>query len=96
MGRYYTFTGYRERCRGAVGCVESEGRIDQAVLKGQERGRGLKYVAGGGISLEVAEVASDDLLDVDAGKDKGNPIAVVGGKRRAENGSAGGGPDLVE
>eukprot|EP00061_Rhincodon_typus_P014548 g41619.t1 len=43
-------------------------------------------VSGGGISLEVVKMTSDDLLDVDAGgmvgKDKGNPIAVAGGKRR--------------
>eukprot|EP00061_Rhincodon_typus_P008416 g31003.t1 len=44
-------------------------------------------------------MASDDLLDVDAGgmvgEDKRNPIAVAGGKRRGEGGSAGEGSDLV-
>eukprot|EP00061_Rhincodon_typus_P000733 g12600.t1 len=41
-------------------------------------------MSSGGISLEVAEMTADD-LDVDAGgmvsKDKGNPIAVAGGKQ---------------
>eukprot|EP00061_Rhincodon_typus_P003230 g19588.t1 len=45
-------------------------------------------------------MASDDLLDVDAGgmvsKERGNIIAVAGGKRRAEGGSMGDGLDLVE
>eukprot|EP00061_Rhincodon_typus_P005276 g24580.t1 len=45
-------------------------------------------------------MASDDLLDVDAGgmvsQDKGNPIAVAGGKRRGEGESAGDGSDPVE
>eukprot|EP00061_Rhincodon_typus_P017515 g46234.t1 len=49
------------------------------------QGTGEEYVSGGGISLEVVERVSDDLLDVDAGgmvsKDKGNPISVVEGKR---------------
>eukprot|EP00061_Rhincodon_typus_P003771 g20928.t1 len=31
------------------------------------QGRGEEYVSGGGILLEVAEIASDDLLDVNAG-----------------------------
>eukprot|EP00061_Rhincodon_typus_P000689 g12458.t1 len=64
------------------------------------QGRGGEYVSGGGISLDVAEMASDDFLDVDAGgmvgKDNGNPIAVAGGKTRGEDGSAGDGSDLVE
>eukprot|EP00061_Rhincodon_typus_P007806 g29865.t1 len=87
---------------GAVGLwggVEGEGSVDQGVLEGTvpaEGGqrRGGEYVSGDGISLEVAEMASDDLLDVNAGgmvgKDKGNPIAVAGGK------SAGDGSDPVE
>eukprot|EP00061_Rhincodon_typus_P017249 g45859.t1 len=53
----------------------------------------------GGISLKVAEMASDDLLDVNAGgmvgKDKGNPIAVVGGKRGDEGGSVRDGSEPV-
>eukprot|EP00061_Rhincodon_typus_P015630 g43408.t1 len=57
-------------------------------------------MSGGGISLEVAEMASDALLDVDAGgmggKDKGNPIAVARVKRRGEGGSAGDGSDAFE
>eukprot|EP00061_Rhincodon_typus_P007886 g30015.t1 len=64
------------------------------------QGRGGEYVSGGGILLEVAEVASNDLLYVDAGgmvgEDKGNPVAVVGGKRSGEGRSAGDGTDLVE
>eukprot|EP00061_Rhincodon_typus_P000908 g13148.t1 len=77
---------------GPVGlwvCVGGERRVDQGVLEGmvpaedgQERAE--DNVSGGGISLEVAKMASDDLLDVDAGgmvdKDKGNPIAVVEGR----------------
>eukprot|EP00061_Rhincodon_typus_P000572 g12092.t1 len=45
-------------------------------------------------------MASDDLLDVDTcgmvGKDKGNPIAVAGGKRGGEGGRAEDGLDPVE
>eukprot|EP00061_Rhincodon_typus_P000766 g12682.t1 len=45
-------------------------------------------------------MASDDLLDVDAGGmvgyDKGNPIAAAGGKRRGEGGNARDGLDPVE
>eukprot|EP00061_Rhincodon_typus_P006669 g27556.t1 len=45
-------------------------------------------------------MASDDLLDVDAGwmvnKDKGNPITVAGGKRRGDGRSAGYGLDPGE
>eukprot|EP00061_Rhincodon_typus_P013139 g39321.t1 len=45
-------------------------------------------------------MAADDLLDVDAGgivgKDKGNHIAVAGGKRGGEGRSAGNGSDLIE
>eukprot|EP00061_Rhincodon_typus_P011296 g36206.t1 len=54
------------------------------------QGRGGAYVSGGCILLEVVEMTSDDLLDVDAGamvdKDKGNSIAVAEQKRglRAE------------
>eukprot|EP00061_Rhincodon_typus_P008253 g30703.t1 len=63
-------------------------------------GRGGECVSSGGILLEVVEMASHDLLDVDAGgmvrKDKGNPIAVAGRKRRGESGSAGDGLDLVD
>eukprot|EP00061_Rhincodon_typus_P007589 g29432.t1 len=54
-------------------------------------------MSGGGTSQEVAEMASDDLLDVDAdgmvGKNKGNPIAVAGEKRGGKDGD---GSDLVE
>eukprot|EP00061_Rhincodon_typus_P006261 g26716.t1 len=57
-------------------------------------------MSGGGISLKVAEMASDDLLDVDTGgiigKDKGNPIAVVKGKKRGEGRSAGDRSDPVD
>eukprot|EP00061_Rhincodon_typus_P001574 g15172.t1 len=64
------------------------------------QGRGGEYVSGGGNLLEVVEMTSDDLPDVDAGgmveEDKGNPIAVVGGKRRGEGGSVGNESDLVE
>eukprot|EP00061_Rhincodon_typus_P001264 g14235.t1 len=80
---------------GAMGlwgvCVGGEGRADQGVPEGMipvegGQGRGGEYVYSVGISLEVAEMALDDLLDVDAGgilgKDKGNPIAIAGGKRR--------------
>eukprot|EP00061_Rhincodon_typus_P013936 g40631.t1 len=49
-------------------------------------GKGGEYVSSDGISLEMAEMASADHLDVDAGgmvsKDKGNPIAVVGGREK--------------
>eukprot|EP00061_Rhincodon_typus_P016791 g45185.t1 len=53
----------------AVGDVGGEGRVDQCVPAGmvsaeRRQGRGGEYVSGGGISLEVAEMASDDLLDV--------------------------------
>eukprot|EP00061_Rhincodon_typus_P000530 g11980.t1 len=45
-------------------------------------------------------MAPDDLLDVDAGemvgKDKGNPVTVVGGKRMGEGGSVGDELDPVE
>eukprot|EP00061_Rhincodon_typus_P002760 g18391.t1 len=45
-------------------------------------------------------MVSDDLLDVDAGgmldKNKGNPIAVVAGKRKCEGRSAGDALGLVE
>eukprot|EP00061_Rhincodon_typus_P004804 g23468.t1 len=48
----------------------------------------------------MAEVVSDDLLDVDAGgivgNDKGNPIAVAGGKGRVDSGSVGDGSDPFE
>eukprot|EP00061_Rhincodon_typus_P007204 g28661.t1 len=64
------------------------------------QGRGGEYVSGGDTSLEVAEMMSDDLLDVDGGgmlgKDKGNPIAVAGGKRKGEDGSAEDGSDPFE
>eukprot|EP00061_Rhincodon_typus_P016761 g45142.t1 len=70
--------------------VPAEGRL----------GRGGEYVSGGGILLEVMEMAADDLLDVDAGgmigKDKGNSATVAGGKRGGEGGSAGDGSDPVE
>eukprot|EP00061_Rhincodon_typus_P007289 g28843.t1 len=63
-------------------------------------GRGGEYASDVSISLEVAEMVADDLLDVDAGsmvgKDKGIPIAVVGGKREDEDRSAGDGSDPVE
>eukprot|EP00061_Rhincodon_typus_P005345 g24737.t1 len=66
----------------------------------RKSGRGGDYVSGGGISLEMAEVVSDDLLDVDAGrmvdKDRGNPITVAGGRRGVEGGSAEGSSDKVE
>eukprot|EP00061_Rhincodon_typus_P000075 g10368.t1 len=62
--------------------------------------RGGEYVSGSGISLEVAEMASSHLLDVDAGgmvgKDMGNPIAVAEGKRRDDGGTAGDRSDLDE
>eukprot|EP00061_Rhincodon_typus_P003918 g21294.t1 len=84
------FSGCRGSCRGAVeGRVGGEGRVDQGVPEGTassdgRKGRGGEYVPGGGISLEVAEMTSVDLLDVDAGgmvgKDKGNPIAVGEGR----------------
>eukprot|EP00061_Rhincodon_typus_P002149 g16746.t1 len=106
MGRCGTFAGYRGRCRRAVGCcVGGEEKVDRGVPEGTipvegGKGRGGEYVSGGGISLEVAEMASDDLLDADAsgilGKDKGNPIAVAGRKRGGEGESAGDGSDLVE
>eukprot|EP00061_Rhincodon_typus_P001585 g15200.t1 len=72
--------------------------MDQGIPEGMVpaeggQGGGGKYVSGGGVLLEVAEMAPDDLLDVDAGgmvgKDKGNPIA-------GEGGSAGDGSELVE
>eukprot|EP00061_Rhincodon_typus_P007606 g29456.t1 len=57
-------------------------------------------MSGGGILLEAAEMASDDLLYVDAGgmvgKDKSGPIAVVGGKRRGGGQSAGDESDPAE
>eukprot|EP00061_Rhincodon_typus_P004363 g22399.t1 len=98
MGRCCTCAGYRGRCRSSLRGYWGEGSVDQGVLErtvpvegGQARGG--EYVSGGSISLEVAEMASDDLLDVDAGgivvKDKGNPIAVVEGKRGGEGGSVG-------
>eukprot|EP00061_Rhincodon_typus_P001474 g14894.t1 len=57
---------------GAVelwGGVWGEEHVDQGVLDGNfpaegKQGRGGEYVSGGGILLEVA---SDDLLDLDAG-----------------------------
>eukprot|EP00061_Rhincodon_typus_P011611 g36764.t1 len=52
------------------------------------------------MSLEVAEIAADGLLGVDArgmvGKDEGNPIAVVGGKKVAQSRSDRDGSDPVE
>eukprot|EP00061_Rhincodon_typus_P002291 g17092.t1 len=98
MRRCYTFASYRGRCHRAVGGCWGKGRVDKGFLEGMVpaeggQGRGREYVPGGGISLEVVEMASDDLLDVDAdgmvGEDKGNPIAVAGGKRRVEGGSSG-------
>eukprot|EP00061_Rhincodon_typus_P006351 g26910.t1 len=45
-------------------------------------------------------VASDDLLDMDAGgmvgEDMGNPVTVAGGKRGDEGRNVGDGSDLVE
>eukprot|EP00061_Rhincodon_typus_P004188 g21956.t1 len=93
-----------------LGYVGSDGRVDQGVLEkrvpaegGQGRGgerRGGEYVSGGGISLQVAEMTSDVLLDANAGgmvgKDKGNPIADAGGKRGGESKSARDGSDPVE
>eukprot|EP00061_Rhincodon_typus_P005334 g24713.t1 len=79
--------------------------MDQGVPEGTVpeeggQGRGGEYATAGGISLEVAEMVDDDLLDMDAGgmvgKDKGNPIPVAGGKRGGEGGSAGNGLDPVE
>eukprot|EP00061_Rhincodon_typus_P005912 g25999.t1 len=60
---------------GAVGLwwgVGGEGSVDQGVLEKTVPaecglGRGGEYVSGGDISLEVAEMAPDGLLDVDAG-----------------------------
>eukprot|EP00061_Rhincodon_typus_P001171 g13943.t1 len=57
---------------GLWGGVGVEGRVDQGELEGtvlaeDGQGRGREFVSGGGISLEVAEMASDNLLDVDAG-----------------------------
>eukprot|EP00061_Rhincodon_typus_P002476 g17670.t1 len=61
------------------------------------QGRGREYVSDGTISLEVVEMAADDILDMGACgmeyEDKGNPITVAGGKTEAEGGSAGGGSD---
>eukprot|EP00061_Rhincodon_typus_P001798 g15811.t1 len=70
------------------------------VLVDGEQGRGRECVSGVGISLKVAEMASDDLLDVDAGvmvgEDEGNPIAFTGGRRTGESGSVGDGSDPFE
>eukprot|EP00061_Rhincodon_typus_P014128 g40964.t1 len=60
---------------GAVGLwggVGGEGTVDQGVLEGTvpeegRQGRRGEYVSGDGISLEVVDMAPDDLLDVDAG-----------------------------
>eukprot|EP00061_Rhincodon_typus_P006987 g28205.t1 len=101
MGRFCSFTGSWVRCHGAG----DEGRVDQGVLEGMVpaeggQGRGGEYVSGGGILLEMAEMVSDGLLNMDTGgmvgKDKGNPNAVVGGKRRGEGGNVGDGLDLIE
>eukprot|EP00061_Rhincodon_typus_P014182 g41051.t1 len=60
--------------KGAVGLwvnVGNEGEVDQHVTEGRVpveggQGRGGEYVSGGGISLEMMKMASDNLLDVDA------------------------------
>eukprot|EP00061_Rhincodon_typus_P011407 g36387.t1 len=77
---------------GVVGLwkhVGIEGRVDQGVPEGMvpaegEQGKGGEYESRGGTLLEVAEMVADDLWVVDAGglvgKDKGNLIAVAGGK----------------
>eukprot|EP00061_Rhincodon_typus_P002207 g16881.t1 len=68
----------REEVNGQVlhlhllGGVEGEGGVDQGVPEGTVpaeggQGKGREYVSGGGIFLEVAEMASDNLLDVDDG-----------------------------
>eukprot|EP00061_Rhincodon_typus_P003649 g20613.t1 len=91
MGRCCTFGSCRGRYRRVVGAggIGSEGRVDQSVLEGTVpvegvQGKGGEYVSGGDISLEVAEMVSDD-LDVDAGgmvgKDKENPFTFAVEKR---------------
>eukprot|EP00061_Rhincodon_typus_P003456 g20125.t1 len=105
MGRCCTFASCRGRFREAVGACCGVARVDEGVPdetvpveSGQ--GRGGEYVSRGGISLEVVEMATDDLLDVDAvamiGEYKANPIAVAGGKRRGKGGSTKDGSDPVD
>eukprot|EP00061_Rhincodon_typus_P002873 g18707.t1 len=89
-GTSYTFASCTERCCGAVlgllGVKEEWTRVsqrEQSLRKADKVGMGICvrwwHLAGGG------GMASDDLMDVDAGgmaiKDKGKPIAVAGGKR---------------
>eukprot|EP00061_Rhincodon_typus_P011012 g35708.t1 len=100
MGRCYTFDSCRGRCRGS-GVKEEWTRVpwrERSVWKTDKEGG--EYVSGGGILLEVAELASYDPLDVDAGgmvaKNKGNPIAGAGGNRKGEGGSLGDGSNPVE
>eukprot|EP00061_Rhincodon_typus_P002795 g18482.t1 len=57
---------------GLWGGVGNEGRVDQGFLEGTvpaegRQGTAGEYVSGDGTSLEVVEMAADDLLDVDAG-----------------------------
>eukprot|EP00061_Rhincodon_typus_P005213 g24466.t1 len=57
---------------GLCGVVGGERSVDQGIPEGTapaEGGQGKEgeYVFGGGISLEVVEMVSDDLLDLDAG-----------------------------
>eukprot|EP00061_Rhincodon_typus_P008084 g30384.t1 len=61
-----------EGSMGLCGLVGSEGRVGQGVLEGMVpvsggQGRREEYVSSGSISLEVAEMAADYLLNVDAG-----------------------------
>eukprot|EP00061_Rhincodon_typus_P005538 g25163.t1 len=51
-------------------------------------------MSGGGISLEVVEMAPDDLLDVDVGQEE--PYRSCRREERGEGGSMGNGLDLVE
>eukprot|EP00061_Rhincodon_typus_P004862 g23616.t1 len=65
-----------------MGLWGDEGRVDQGVPEGMVpmeggQGRGAEYVSGGGISLEVVEMASDDLQDVDTGGMPADKIGAV-------------------
>eukprot|EP00061_Rhincodon_typus_P002186 g16834.t1 len=56
-------------CGGVLEVKEVWTRVSQREqsLRKADKGRGRECASGGGISLEVAEMVSDDLLDVDAG-----------------------------
>eukprot|EP00061_Rhincodon_typus_P003717 g20791.t1 len=97
MGRCYTVAG--EGAMGLWGLLV----VKEELTRVSWREQSLWKVDKGGegeYGLVVAEIASDDLLDVDAGgmvgKNKGNPITVAGRKRGNEDRSAGDGSDLVE